>query len=77
MKKNILVIAATISASFAIFNLGSASANPVTASTSGLALEKSAEVIKTINSPGNNESDNQGYTGTNEDGDTEEIQTKS
>lgn len=77
MKKNILVIAATISASFAIFNLGSANANPVTASTSGLALEKSAEVIQTISSPENKESDNQGYTGTNEDGDTEEIQTKS
>lgn len=77
MKKNILVIAATISASFAIFNLGSASANPVKASTSGLALEKSAEVIQTLRSPENKESDNQGYTGTNEDGDTEEIQTKS
>lgn len=77
MKKNILVIAATISASFAIFNLGSVSANSVTASTSGLALEKSAEVIQSISSLGNNESDNQGYTGTDEDGDTEEIQTKS
>jgi hypothetical protein len=77
MKKNILVIAAIISASFAIFNLGSASANPVKASTSALALEKSSEVRQNISSQGTKESDKQGYTGTDEDGDTEEIQTSS
>ncbi|KOR36884.1 MULTISPECIES: hypothetical protein [Planktothricoides] len=77
MKKNILVVAALISASFAIFNLGSASANPLKASASGFAWEKSSEMLQNSRSQGTKESDKQGYTGTDEDGDTEEIQTKS
>jgi hypothetical protein len=77
MKKNILVIAAITSASFAIFNLGSASANPLKASTSGVAGEQLSEVAEYHPSQGTKEGDKQGYTGTDEDGDTEEIQTSS
>lgn len=77
MKKNILVIAAITSASFAIFNLGIASANPLKASTSQLAGEKLYQDIEQYRFQGTKESDKKGYTGTNEDGDPEEIQTSS
>lgn len=77
MKKNILVIAAITSASFAIFNLGIASANSLKASTSQLAGEKLYQDIEQYRSQGTKERDKQGYTGTNEDGDPEEVQTSS
>lgn len=77
MKKNILVIAAITSASFAIFNLGSASASPGKTTDSTVALERWSEVSQDINSQANEDKDQQGYTGTDEDGDREEVTTSS
>jgi hypothetical protein len=77
MKKNILVIAAITSASFAIFNLGNPSANLGKISDSTIALERWSEVSQNLSSQANESDDKQGYTGTNEDGEQEEVTTSS
>ena len=71
MTKNILVIAAMTSASFAIINLGSPSASLEQASTSTVALETWSPAKGT--SSKEEEKDQQGYTGNDEDGTREEI----
>lgn len=76
MKKNIFVIAAITSASLAIFNLGSASASLEKASTSTLALETWSEVKQNSDSQGNEDNNDQGYTGKDEDGETEQQTTE-
>lgn len=80
MKKNILVIAAITSASFAILNLGNSSANLGKISDATIALARWSEVSQNLSSQGNQNDDNQGkkgYTGTNEDGEQEDVTTKS
>lgn len=80
MKKNILVIAAITSASFAIFNLGSSSANLGKLSDSTVALEKWSEISQNSGSQetGNDgDQGQQGYTGTDEDGNEEVVETQS
>lgn len=68
MTKNILVIAAITSASFAMINLGSSSPSLAKASTSTVAWETWSEVKQTSSSK-----EEEGYTGNNEDGESEEI----
>lgn len=80
MKKNILVIAGITSASFAIFNCGNYSATLGKISDSTIALERWSEVSQTLSSPTNQSDDNQGkkgYTGTDEDGNEEVVETSS
>jgi hypothetical protein len=78
MKKNILVIAAITSASFAIFNLGISSDSLSKRSDSTIALERLSEVRQNSDSQsGNEESGQQGYSGNDEDGDREEVTTSS
>jgi hypothetical protein len=76
MKKNILVIAAITSASFAIFNLGNSSANLGKKPDSTVALERWSEVKQNSYSQ-NEDNDQQGYTGTDEDGNVEDVTTTS
>jgi hypothetical protein len=77
MKKNILVIAAITSASFAIFNFGNPSATLGKTSDSTVTWERWSEVSHNIRSQANEDEDNQGYTGNDEDGEQEEVTTSS
>jgi hypothetical protein len=79
MKKNILVIAAITSASFAIFNCGNASVALGKTSDSTITLERWSTVSQNLNSPTIQNDDNQGkgYTGTDEDGNEEVVETSS
>lgn len=76
MKKNILVIAAITSASFAILNLSNASPSLGKTPGSNVAGEKWSQISQDSSSQGSENNDSQGYTGTNEDGEQEEVKTK-
>lgn len=75
MNKNILVIAAITSASFAIINLGSPRPSVEEGSTSTVALETLSQAKGT--SSKEEGKDQTGYEGTNEDGEREEVTTSS